>query len=188
MRKALLCICLICLLSACASKPSPEEHALRLREYYARLENIDMTMKTRADYGERVYEYKLSCAGSPCAGLLQVLEPDNVAGLRARYEDGSTALVFDSAELYTGKIDESGLSPLDAVPAALKAWGEGYIREAWYERLIDTDCIVILTDINNDVQLCTWFDKLTMLPVQADIMRDGYTVVSMEFENVIINE
>ena len=188
MRRLIFVLCLILILSACGSRPNPREQALLLRERYAGLESIDMTINVRADYGDRVYDYKLSYNGDIGSGRLRVLGPESIAGMTAEYSEGGTALVFDSTELYTGEIDESGLSPLDAVPASLKAWAEGYIRESWYERLGDYDCIVILTDINDDVQLYTWFELDSMLPVQADVMSDGHTAVSMKYENVILNE
>jgi len=173
------------LLTAC-SAPSPEVTAEDIQQSYFQAESVTMTLDLTADYGEKVYPYKLACTVSPDGGEIVIKEPEIIAGVRALIESDGVTLSYDGAEVYTGAILPDGLSPVDAVPVMVSLWREGLITETVWEPYGDIPCVAAVFRVSDSVTLRTWFDGETQLPVHAEFSSDGYTVIICDFENVIL--
>ena len=145
-----------------------------------------MVLNLTADYGDKVYEYKLKYEGTADDGLLTVTEPENIAGLSAHlWEDGIT-LKYDDVSLETGALSPDGLSPLDAVPAMLSAWTAGYPEACVFESIDGDDFVSVGYPLTGTEYLRTWFDTETLLPYMTEITSNGSVVIKCVFENVII--
>lgn len=185
MRKTLAALLLIMLLplTACAAA-GPEDTAEEIQAAYAAAEEIAMTLRVTADYGERVYRYRLACRLGREDGEIEILEPASIAGLRAHLEESGVTLAYDGAEVYSGGLLMNGLSPVDAVPVMADAWRRGLVTECVWEPLGDTDCVRVTHMIDDDVSLTTWFDRETYLPVFGEFASGGYTVLQITYDNV----
>ena len=182
-----LTIALCFTLAACSNREStPENTAQEIQAEYEKAQSITMLLALTADYGDRVYEYKLKYTGSMDSGDLEVLEPESIAGMTIQISPEGTALSYEGVMLDTGAIAEDGLSPVDAVPLMLASWREGYFSECRNETLFETDTVSAAVEISDTVSLKTWFDKKSSLPLYAEISSSGYAVISCKFENVII--
>ena len=64
---------------------------------------------------------------------LTITAPENIAGVTARILEGETALEYDGMRVETGPLDDSGMSPVDAVPVLMDYVQEGFIAECGME-------------------------------------------------------
>lgn len=165
-----------------------DELALGIRTQYIAMNACAGQVALTADYGERVYEYVLSFSYEKENGLtLTVVEPDNLAGITAKVEDGSTTLQYDGVVLETGPLSGTGLSPIDALPALLTYAKEGYIAECGMETLGEVSCLRICCRDPNakpgeGEEGALWFDAGTHDLVRGEISSDGFVVVRCEFQ------
>jgi len=176
----LVLVLFVCLsLTACKSEQEQaNDAALKIRSGI--LENAPhLTASVTADYGDRVYDFTLSYDAA--AGVLTVLEPEILAGITVQVTNGSTALKFDGVELNTGPLTEDGLTPVSALPVIVTAWKQGYITEAYYEKLDDVQTVVLATSLSDTVTHTTWFDAGTYQPVKSEIASDGYAVIQCRY-------
>ena len=131
MRKLLLCVPMIMLLSACGRAPGgvgpAEELALTIRGEYAALSTWTAQAEITADYGQRVYEYAVAAEFDGAQTRLTLTALDTVAGLTAVLTENSGALEFDGLWVETGPLDPEGLTPAAALPALVETARTGYI-------------------------------------------------------------
>jgi len=179
----LFTLMIIPLLSSCAGGGILERQAmLDIRSMYINQESFTLTAAMTADYGGRVYKYKLSYTGNGTTGELTVIEPANISGISAKIEDGIVHLKSDTALIDTGSIGSGNITPLGAFPLLINAWQKGYIVSVWKEIYRETECICaeIRLDDSNLINK-VWFDKATSLPIRAEIQENGYSVIVCEF-------
>ena len=127
MRKRLLCVLMTTLLlTGCgaAEVSEAEELALTIRGEYLAMDSCAVQAAITADYGQRVYEYEMAVAVGEEETVLTLSAPETVAGLTARLTGEENLLEFDGVSVETGPLDETGLTPVSAVPALLEALPE----------------------------------------------------------------
>ena len=174
--------------SGCAeSGGSEKETALRVQDMYANIQSAQLDMDIRADYGERVYDYRGIYSGTWEEGTLEITSPQEIAGIIISCAQGKTGIKYDGIELSTGDLDDSGLSPAACGPAFLKSWGSGYINTVEKDKIDNKECIAATSDISANTVLTTWFDKETFMPYFAEIIYDGYCVIRCTFNDVVLN-
>ena len=173
MRKIALCLVLCLALSAC-SGPTAEEAA---RELVGGLELSGpvLTADVTADYGDRVYDFRLRYAD----GIVTILSPESIAGIEAEVKEDGVALRYDGAEVFTGTI--AGISPMSALPLFVNALGESYIVDA---RFGMDDTLEIDFRISDEVVLTAVFDRTSELPVSAEVTENGEMRLKITFYDV----
>ena len=175
------------IMAGCAGGGSQDgEKVLDIRAKYIGATVFDATVDMTADYGDSVYEYRLSYSGNGEKGELTVFEPLNIKGLVARIDEGEVVMKYDGATLDTGAFSSGGVSPVEAFPLMIEAWQNGFITGHFSEKLGENECIVAeidLTSANRPDKILhrVWFDKDTYLPVQGEITVNGYTVIRCKF-------
>jgi outer membrane lipoprotein-sorting protein len=176
-------------LTGCVSGGSGDrEKLLKIREKYLAAKEFVATAQMVADYGDRVYNYKLTYVGDGAKGEMSVLEPQNIKGLRALIDGSDVILKYDGALLETGVFSKNGISPIEAFPLMINAWENGFITAGYRERLNEYDCLVAEIDMTRagetDALLQrVWFASDTGLPVKAEIRVNGFTVINCDFED-----
>lgn len=178
------CFLAILALSGCGGGPGPEELAAQIEASYAQAAQVDFAARIRADYGDRVYDFTVSCSSGADGGVLTVAEPEIIAGVTVRFSSDGATLAYDGAEVFTGEILPEGLSPVDAVPMLLDLWRDGLVTEAVFEKRDGEECLAALFHVNERVESRTWFSKNTWLPLRSEVYLDGYTVIGCDFYNV----
>ncbi len=182
-----LCLCLC----ACGGKGGTDKLTEGIRSEYSGTKSITMIVSVTADYGNRVYEYKLHCVGKDDAMDIEVMEPEAIKGIKAHISKDATGLEFEGVTLDTGELFGDGLSPLEAIPMMLKAWKSGYASETWKEKINGTQTLAVKFDLSKagsskDTKHIVWFDLKNNLPVKAEILYDGYRVINCTFGNIIM--
>lgn len=192
-RALLLALMIILALSAgCAGGGDKDrEKILEIRALYIGAEVFEAKVDMTADYGDRVYKYKLTYSGNGAKGELSVLEPMNIKGLIALIDGTDVVLKYDGAILDTGAFSTSGISPIEAFPLMINAWQKGFISSHYRERLGEHDCMVAeidMTEIGGTDTILhkVWFAADTGLPVKAEITSGGFTVISCDFLEAVL--
>lgn len=181
-------IVLLLALSACGSQTSSDDAlALQVRKQYLDMTQCAGEAALHADYGERVYDYRVSFRWQKDGEMvLEILEPESLVGTSARIAAGETYLSFDGVSLETGPLSPDGLSPIDAIPAALRYLCEGYIAACGSETRGERDCLRLQMRepslaAGEGTEAVLWLDKESGALLFAELMQDGITVLRAEF-------
>ncbi|MCL2569108.1 MAG: hypothetical protein FWE12_06730 [Oscillospiraceae bacterium] len=166
-------------LTACSREQDPMERALEIRDRF-QTSTQRFAAELVADYGDRVHHFTLRFDSA--ASTLEVLAPEIIAGVVIELSESGTVLHFEGAELNTGPLTEDGLSPLAALPIIVHQWKEGLITGAHHETFQGIRTVVLTTDISDRVRHMTWFNTETGAPIRAEILSDGFAVITIAFE------
>lgn len=176
---------------ACGGKNGADQLAKDITKEMAGAKSLTAIVSLTADYGERVYKYKLRCVYKSDETELEVMEPEGIKGLKAHVTEKGTGLELGGITLDTGSLFGHGLSPLEGIPMMIKAWREGYITEARREKQDGVEYLVLGYDLSgpdsdSKIMHTVWFDVKSRLPVRAEILSDGYRVLDCSFGNIIL--
>ena len=61
------------------------------------------------------------------------MQPESIAGIRARLLPGQTKLEYQDLILDTGDLNKAGLSPMSALPVLVEALRSGHLDSHWQE-------------------------------------------------------
>lgn len=166
---------------------SADELALSIRTEYLAMTACAATVEMTADYGQRVFEYTLSVSWQKGGEtLLTVVAPEEIAGITARVQNGSSYLEYDGASLETGLLSAEGLSPMEAVPAIVNYILSGYIAECDFETVGESEqlwfcCRDPECSPGTGTEAAFWFDAESHDLLRAEVFSDGYTVIQCVF-------
>jgi len=182
-------LALMLTLAACGPT-KPDKAALALREQLKTIEQLGGTAYLTADYGVRIYDYTIDFDYYQDGDLtLTITAPENLSGIGVSLHQGSAALHYDGMVVETGPLTSGGLSPLETVPSLLRTALEGYVAETAFETLGAAQTLRI-TYRNPEEQLgmgeeaTLWFSLETNLPLQGEILSDGYRVIAVTFADL----
>ena len=175
-------IILVFSLCACTDAGRAE----KICDEFSDAQKIVLTAFVRADYGDKVFDFKITCTDTPEETSVEIKEPAEIAGVYAAVTDDGYRLEYDGVVMTTGAVTRNGLSPMEALPCLISAWKDGYFTAALSEKYGDTDALMLESRITDTVHQKTWFDKNTLLPLRSEILQSGRTVITCEFENVIV--
>lgn len=182
-----LCLTLTCCGGEGGSQA--EQLALDIRGDYLAAAGCTAAMEVTADYGQRVYVYGIDLAWQrEGESVLTLTAPEEVAGVTARLEAGSTALEYDGVRVETGALDDAGLSPVGAVPVLLDYVQSGYIASCGMEQetnreVLRVDCRDPEGQPGTGRECALWFDPDTHVLLRGELSQDGYTVIRCVFSD-----
>ena len=186
MRKCLVCVLMIILLTGCgaAEGSEAEELALTIRGEYLAIDSCAVQAAITADYGQRVYQYEMAAAVNGDETVLTLSAPETVAGLTARITGEDGLLEFDGVAVETGPLDGQGLTPVSALPALLEAARSGYITACALEEdgaLLRVDCGDPAGSPGRGTETVLWFDAAPHALVRGEVSVDGFRAILCEF-------
>ena len=168
-----------------------EQLALTVRGTHLAARSCSGCAEVTADYGQRVYRYQIDFQADQEQTVLTLLQPETVAGMVARLssQEGSR-LEYDGIMLETGPLDDSGLTPVSAIPALLETVREGYLDSCVLEGGENGSRSLRLVSRNPELEPGTgiestlWFEPDTLALQRGEISRDGFCVIRCEFLNL----
>lgn len=83
------------LLGGCGESERLEKQLAEAREGWCAAESISVTADVTAELGDSTFKCRLLCTHSSDETVVEVLSPENIAGIRARLKDGETKLEYD---------------------------------------------------------------------------------------------
>lgn len=178
-----LMITLVLLVAACGGTAEKIE---RIGEEFAEADEIVLNADITADYGDKVFEFKITCTKTEDETAVEIKEPETLRGIRAVSTDESYELQYDGTVMTTGTMTQNGLSPSNALLFLLEQWQTGFVTGAVRERYGEIYTIAAETKVSDSISQRTWFDEEKLLPVRSEIWENGTAVIICEFDNVIL--
>ncbi len=168
----LLIVCCLFLGGCGKSGQSPEmKEALNFRFSLMEAGGCEFQAKVLADYGERVYEFDLTCRYDSGEGAsLTVIAPEEIAGICANVSGDGTMVSFEDVQLEFGKLADGHVSPM-ALPWLLgRGWTGAYMETAARDgQQVLFTCLMGYDD--EEVMMETWLDS--GVPIQCDLTYSG---------------
>ena len=186
--RAIACVLLITFCLTACGRQKTMDAAAEIAAFYAGLNNAEMQVTLRADFGDRVSEFVLKYTfAEEGPSTVEVLEPEEVRGVKAVIEAGQSQLVFDGLMLETGPLPGTGLTPMDALPVMLNTWRAGYVSSSGWEKLDGAECFHVVyksTVSGVEIQQDAWFAADSFKPLKAETMSGGVRVIECVFDTV----
>ena len=155
-------------LSGCGSK---REEA-RFTRFRDSLTDAAVTLEAEvtARDGDAVSAFTLRCAETPDGYDLEVLAPEEIAGVRAHVDSDGVEMAYDDVILPMPQAKDT-ISPLLALPAVLQAARTGHLDLVWEE---DGLVCQLIPDDDTAVRLLLKDDNT---PAAAEVECRGHTCV-----------
>ena len=160
----LLSVCL--LLSGCGSDAG-ETRFNAFSDALARRDTLSFEAALRCEYADRTLSFLLGYTLDEDGESVTVLQPERIAGIRARLSDGGT-LEYDGLILDPGPLDPYGLSPMNALPKLVAALREGHLDTSWTEE----DAFVCHLILDDHLSATVWFASGSMTPLRCELQSD----------------
>lgn len=179
MRRRNLFALLLCflILSGCTAGDEPAQQALDFRTGLMEAGGCSFTAAVRADFGDRIYSFTLACQYSEEEAQLEVLEPENIAGVKAAVSDDGAQIEFEDIALDFGQLANGHVSAVAAPWLLARCWEGAYI--AWSGPDGGQERVTYLRGYNDEeVTVDTWF--LDGVPTYAEVTCDGTRCLTAE--------
>ena len=189
-RSRLMCV-LMMILPLCACRAgggtTAQEQALAIRTNYLSAAGCTAQVTLTADYGQRVYCYQGGVTVNGQQTVLTLTAPEEVAGVTARLQEGSSVLEYDGAVVETGPVSDDGLTPLGAVPALLEAARSAFMDSSTLESVNGQSLLRVVyrdpaLDPGQGQEFTLWFDPGSGALLQGELSLDGRRVITCQFQ------
>ncbi|MBE6933616.1 MAG: hypothetical protein E7462_00960 [Ruminococcaceae bacterium] len=181
MRRIMVFLMVIILLSGCAADSAQMDRAIALR---GKVQQKDVSFDTEltADYGDKIYTFSMKCQGDKTGNLkFTVTEPQTIAGISGTVSQGSGKLSFDDQVLAFDILADGLISPVSGPWVLLETLRSGYLTSCNQEgellRLAIDDSYE-----KNALHLDIWLDSQDSIQ-RAEIIWQGRRVLSMQVKN-----
>lgn len=180
--RRLVYLLLVLWLTGCVSAASEIERGMALRSRLLSAENCTFDAEITADYGEKIYQFKLSCETNSSGDLtFSVRSPDSISGITGKIDAEGGKLTFDDTVLYFDLMADERISPVSAPWVFLKTLRSGYLKSAGME----DDMLRLTVDdtyAEDALQLDIWLGEGDM-PVRCEIVHDDRRILSLDIVN-----
>ncbi len=178
-----LLILFLFLLTACTAD---SEGISSLCEHLKNLEEEKYIAHITGIFPNREVSFSVDYRFSPNRDdRVTITSPEEISGIAFSVSKEDATLEFDGARLTMGSLDESGVSPLSAIPSLIGIWRGGNYDEALSADMFGEDAYLMIykeTGENKDLEYRTWFSKKDFFPLYAEIYTGGIRVIECKFE------
>ena len=171
----LLSVCL--LLAGCGSNAG-ETRFDAFSDALAARDTLAFQAALRCEYAERTLAFTLAYALDEDGESVTILEPERIAGIRARLT-GGVSLEYDGLQLDAPPLDPYGLSPMTALPRLVAALREGQLDSHWTEE----DAFVCHLILDDHLSATVWFGQGDMTPRRCELQSDEAVRIFCEITN-----
>ncbi len=181
MKRILIVLCLVAMLSGCAAADNALDRAMALRaSLLSRGASFDAEIT--ADYGDRVHTFAMQCTADSGGNLtFTVTHPESISGITGKVSTTGGKLTFDDHVLAFGLMADGLLSPVSGPWVLVKSLRSGYLTSGTAEgellRLSIDDSYE-----EDALHLDIWLGEED-LPVSADILWQGRRLLSIQVKN-----
>ena len=182
MKKLAAVMLALVFLTGCTGKDDEMDRCMALRARLLGCESCTFDAVVTADYGDALQSFSLRCEGKADGDLgFEVLEPESIAGITGRFEDGEGKLTFDDVALQFPLLADEQVTPVSGPWILMKTLLGGYLTAANEEE--DLLHLTINDSYEEDaLQMEIWLNA-DDLPINAEILYDGRRIVTMTVEN-----
>lgn len=181
-KKWLICVMMVVVLSGCQKASPPTQKAIAFRTALLSAGGCSFTSVIDADFGDRVYSFSVACTfKTDGTAELEVLQPEEIAGIRAKTDGQSAALEFEDIVLDFGVMADGKVSPMEACPLLGQCWTAAYISCAGSDGELER--VTYLDGYEKEeLTVDTWLDAAG-LPVYAEISNQGTRCLSLQISD-----
>lgn len=182
MRKVFVSVLMmtLLLLPGCGEREARLERGFeQFRRSVAETESLTASVRLTAMTGGTVSEYLLRLSYDGSGAAVTIAEPELLAGITAVAERGQTEIEYESVRLGAGELEETGLTPVSALPAVIDAIQSGYRELLWWEE----PYLCARLHVSDSSVLTLWLEADTLVPYVAEIASDGRVVIRAVFED-----
>ena len=194
MRRALLFALTIplCLaLAACGGETDQAERTEELQLQFQNLAAAQVEADLTCHYGQEVRTYTLRCDYAPERSRVEVLAPEELAGISATLTGEELTVAYDGVMLDAGIYSGTDISPMWALPSILRAMGEGYPLEYGQEELDGMAYLRVTFEMTDGAggkrYYAVWLDG-EGVPLRGEIALDDTVVYTAEFTKFTTEE
>ena len=181
-KKLLCCVMMVMVLSGCQGQREPTQKAIDFRTALLGAGGCSFTAVIDADFGDRVYTFSVACTfQTDGSAELEVLQPQEIAGIKAHMDGQSTQLEFQDMILDFGVMADGKVSPMEACPLLGRCWADAYISCAGADGELER--VTYLHGYEDEeLTVETWLDAAG-LPVYAEIIHEGKRCLTLQISN-----
>ena len=180
-------ILLLALLLAGCGKDG-QRTAEGLRSRFVEMSGCDMEAAVTCDQYASPWRGVFRCAYTPDGeSVVEVLEPETIAGVRAVVDGEKQSLRFDGQNLDAGAVSDEAISPAACLPRMMDALRGGWLLEENPEEWNGVPCRRLALDQSGErtekIEFVFWLRQEDGIPLRGEIAVDGETVLTAEFTN-----
>ena len=177
-------IALCLLLAGCGG--AEETKAANVRDRYHDMAGCSMTAVVSCAQEDQRWEATLQCEYIPGGeSTVEVLEPETIAGVRAKLSDTDWSLEYEGNVLNIGPLSDEEISPVASLPRLMNALRDGWLLEENQEKWGEVPCLRITVDqsgVQDGKILSTlWLRQDDGTPLRGEISVDGEIILTAEF-------
>ena len=184
MKRLVVILLVLLLLTGCGKGEAAMEQALRLRGSL-REKNCTFDAVVTADFGDVFYAFRLNCAFESTGEMsFTVLEPETISGITVKISAQGGELTFDNVALAFELLADGQISTVSGAWVMMQALVGGYITSAG----VDGEYTRVTIQDTYDADALTvdlWLDGQN-IPVQGDILWKDRRVLSVKVENFVM--
>lgn len=184
MKRLLILIVSVCILTGCANRKQNVDNAMAMREKLLNASGCSFDATITADYGDKIYTFSMQCLFDKDGNLaFTVKKPDSIAGITGGIAINSGKLTFDDKILAFYLLADGELSPISAPWLLIKTLRSGYLQSV----TLDNRRTHLMIDDSYEAEslkVDIWLDD-SLLPDTAEIIWQGRKILSVSVENFI---
>ena len=182
------CVPMIALCLLLCSCGRQEEKKADLRAAYQDMTGCEMTAEVSCD--QSGLEWSATLRGTYAPGgesTVEVLEPLDLAGVRAALREDGWTLEYSDLCLNIGPLSAEQISPATVPVRMLNALREGWLLEENTEERQDIPCVRLALEqtgaSGGDMVTTVWLRQTDGTPLYGEIAVDGETILQVRFTN-----
>lgn len=185
MKRWLMILLLVGLLTGCGSSEGHIEKALNLRSALLNGDGCTFDASITADYGDKIYSFTMKNTVDTNGNLIfEVASPESISGITGTIQDEKGALTFDREVLAFSLMADGQITPVSAPWIFIKTLRSGYISAC--ENLDSGIHLQIDDSYDEDaLQLDIWTDANNM-PIRSEIFYKGRRIITLDVDNFTI--
>ena len=175
----------LCLL-LCGCGAQEKEPAADFRAAYQEMSGCEMTAEVTCDQSGRAWTAVLRSTCVPEGEItVEVLEPLELAGVRAVIREEGWTLEYGDLCLNAGTLSGEDISPAEALPRMMSALREGWLLEENDEEWEAVPCTRLALEqtggAGGEIVTTLWLRQAEGTPLYGEIAVDGETILKARF-------
>ncbi len=170
-------------LGGCSDEERLQSRLDERRQEIADSEYVGFRADVCVELTDSVFDCVLQVERSDGEIVVEAIEPEIIAGIRARVSDGETAIEYEDLILVIGDTVLGEVSPVAAMLPVLEAMQSSYADMVWAETQGQTGLLAAQCYVSEDEYIRIWFASENMTPVNAELVSGGRVVVKCRIED-----
>ena len=183
-----LCVPMIalCLTLAACGAGDKENDGTSLRAAYREMSGCTMEAVVSCGPEDWLWQARLTCTYTPQGeSCVEVLEPESIAGVRAKITGKDLQFEFEELCLNAGLLSQEEISPMVCLPRLMSALQNGWLLEENQEKWESVPCLRLTLDESGQqggkILSTLWLREEDGLPLRGEIAVEGEIILTAEF-------